>query len=464
MSVLAPLLTVVAMSCADESMEATVRRLVQEATTRSQAHSILTDLCDGIGHRLSGSDSAARAVEWGAAICERVGADKVTKQPVMVPKWVRGEPEEFEILAPTHHRLVGLALGGSIATPPEGLTAEVMVVSSFDELTARAAAAKGKIVLFDKAMGPQPDGRTLGYGDVVAQRTQGAIEAAKVGAVGSLIRSVGTASYRLPHTGVMNYEEGVPKIPHAALASEDADLIGRLISAGHPVRIRMKMSCRDEGMAPSANVIAELKGREAPDEIVVIGGHLDSWDVGQGALDDGVGIASCIEVIRLFSDLGLRPRRTLRVVLFMNEENGLAGGKAYAEANASALARHVAAVEMDSGSFGVEGFGVTAGEGGLASLAPLAAILRETIGAGNFSNGGGGADIGPMRVGGVPMLGLKNDSPTYFRYHHTPADTVDKVAPADLAKCSAAMAAMAWWLCEAEQPLPRVPPKPEAER
>lgn len=466
MSVLASMLSCVLVlaSAADESIEATARRLVQEATTRSQAHAILTELCDGIGHRLSGSDNAARAVEWGAHICERVGADTVTKQAITVPKWVRGEPEEFEILAPTHHRLVGLALGGSIATPADGLVADVMVVSSFDELKARAAQAKGKIVLFDKAMGPQPDGRALGYGDVVSQRTQGAIEAAKAGAVGSLIRSVGTASYRLPHTGVMNYEDGVTKIPHAAIASEDADLIGRLIAAGHTVRVRMKMDCRDEGMAPSANVIAEIKGRERPDEIVVIGGHLDSWDVGQGALDDGVGIAACIEVIRLFSDLGLRPRRTLRVVLFMNEENGLAGGKAYAEANASSLSKHVAAVEMDSGSFGVEGFGVTAGEGGLESLAPLARLLHETIGAGKFTRGGGGADIGPMRVGGVPMLGLKNDSDTYFRYHHTPADTVDKVAPADLAKCAAAMAALSWWLCESEQPLPRVPPKPEGER
>ncbi|MBL8768484.1 MAG: peptidase M28 family protein, partial [Planctomycetes bacterium] len=253
MSVLASVLSVVALTCADDSIEVTTRRLVREATTRSQAHTILTELCDGIGHRLSGSDNAARAVEWGAHTCERVGADSVTKQPITVPKWVRGEPEEFEILAPTHHRLVGLALGGSIATPPEGLTADVMVVSTFDELKARAAQAKGKIVLFDKAMGPQADGRTFGYGDVVSQRTQGAIEAAKAGAVGSLIRSVGTADYRLPHTGVMHYEDGVPKIPHAALAAEDADLIGRLIAAGHTVRVRMKMTCRDEGTAPSAN-------------------------------------------------------------------------------------------------------------------------------------------------------------------------------------------------------------------
>jgi carboxypeptidase Q len=276
------------------------------------------------------------------------GLDGVRAEPVMVPHWVRGS-ESAELVLPYVRRLPMLGLGGSIATPPGGITADVLVVSSFDELKARAAEAKGKIVLFDVAFET--------YGQTVAYRTNGAVEAARAGAVASLIRSVTPYSLQTPHTGAMQYDSAVARIPHAAITVEDATLLHRLQLRGERVRVKLQMQASTQPDAPSRNVMAELRGRERPDEVVVLGGHSDSWDVGQGAMDDGGGVVAAWEAVRLLKVLGLQPRRTIRVVAWVNEENGLRGGRAYLEAHRSELARHVAAIETDAGVFKPTGFG-----------------------------------------------------------------------------------------------------------
>lgn len=434
-----------------------MRRIVDAGLSTTNSYDYLVALCDGCGHRLSGSEGAEKAVSWAQQTLRKAGADRVILDDVMVPKWVRGDVEKATILEPTKHDLAVLALGGSIATPRGGITADVMVVLDAEELKRRAAEAKGKIVLFNQKMGNlSKDGKKLGYGGVVSQRTSGAIEAAKVGAVASLIRSVGSpgGEFRLPHTGMMRYEDGVKKIPHAALSDEDASLIERLVARGQRVSLALELTCSDEGTVPTHNVIGEITGRERPDEIVVVGGHLDSWDVGTGASDDGVGVVCSMEVIRLLKQLDLRPRRTVRCVLFMNEENGLAGGNAYAKDHEREMSRHVAAIEMDGGAFGFEGFGVTAGKGGLESLRALFAPLSQ-LGKCELHPGGGGADIGPMKEFGVPMLSVDSDGETYFKYHHTPADTVDKVDPKELARHAAALTALVYAIAEMDEPLPR---------
>lgn len=436
------------------ALEAPAARIIQAETEHGEVYPLLIDLCDTAGHRLSGSEGAERGIRWALATFDRLGFP-ARRHTVDVPRWIRGEPEAVTLTAPYKLTLAALALGGSIATPAGGIEAEVVLVEDFEELARRASDARGKIVLFNRRMGDDGNGGYRGYGQVVAQRSRGAIEAAKAGAIASLIRSVGSADWRLPHTGVMSYEDGVTRIPHAAISAEDANLIERLIRKGERVRVKMELHCRDGGMVPSANVIADFRGREKPQEIVVIGGHLDSWDVGQGAHDDGVGVVSCIEAIRLLKSLGLQPRRTIRVILFMNEENGTAGGNGYARDFADEMADHVAAIEMDSGGFQPLGFGFTAGAGGLEMMQPLARYL-EPIGAGTLRSGGGGVDIGPMREYGVPMIGLNNDTTHYFDYHHTPADTPDKVNEVELRRCAAAMAVLAYALAEMEPVLPRL--------
>lgn len=461
MSFLAPILAAsLLLTTVDDPsrLEPAMRRIVSAGLASRGSYDFLVELCDGCGHRLSGSPGAAKAVQWAQQTLRKVGADRVALEDVMVPKWVRGDIERATIVSPTKHDLAVLALGGSIATPRGGVEGEMIVVRDIEDLRSRASEAKGKIVLFDQKMGTiGKDGKKLGYGSVVSQRTNGAIEAAKAGAIASLIRSVGSpgGEFRLPHTGMMRYEDGVKKIPHAALSDEDASLIGRLIGTlGQRVTLNLELTCSDEGMVPSHNVIGELIGRDRPDEIVVVGGHLDSWDVGTGASDDGVGVVCSIEVIRLLKQLDLRPKRTVRCVLFMNEENGLAGGNAYAKDHEREMSRHVAAIEMDGGAFGLKGFGVTAGKGGLESLRSLFAPLTE-LGGCEIRSGGGGADIGPMAKFGVPMLGVDSDGDTYFKYHHTEADTVDKVDPKELARHAAALTALVYAIAEMDEPLPR---------
>jgi Zn-dependent M28 family amino/carboxypeptidase len=375
----------------------------------------------------------------------------VRAEPVEVPKWVRGR-ESLEMTAPRSLALPVLGLGGSVGTPPEGIAAPLVVVSNEEELNALGEGAAGKIVLFNHAMPPFDAVRGTGYGSAVRFRVHGARWAQARGALAALVRSVTARSLRSPHTGAMSYADARAKIPTAAIAIEDAEMLARLQQRGVPVTLRLRMEARDEGTAPSANVIGEIVGREKPDELVVIGGHIDSWDVGQGAHDDGAGCVITMEALHVLRRLELRPRRTIRVVLWTNEENGLAGGKAYANAHAAGPGRHVAALECDSGCFAPRGFNVGHEDpkreaAALARMRDIVTLL-EPLGAAKTGTGGGGADIGPLGKQGVTLIGHEVDSSTYFDYHHTHADTLDKVNPEHLRQNIAAVAVLAYVLAE----------------
>jgi hypothetical protein len=424
-------------------------RIIGAELVQGRAHAMLQHLTDRIGPRLSGSAGAEAAVRWTR---ERLAQEGLTArlEPVKVPHWVRGV-EEAELVAPNRHKLVVTALGGSIPTPEPGLSAEVVEVASFEELAALGPArVRGRIVLYNRAITASE-----GYGVAVVYRTRGAVEAARHGAVASLVRSLGTHALRAPHTGAMGYDDAVPRIPAAALTAEDADLIHRLLAAGENVRVQLRLGCRTLPDADSANVVADLPGREQPEEIVLIGAHLDSWDLGTGAIDDGAGVAVVMESLRLLKVLGLTPRRTIRGVLYMNEENGLRGGRAYAEAHGAELMRHVAAIESDGGGARPTGFAALTGPGGIEIVAEIASLLRSLGADGVSAGGSGGADISTLRPARVPLLGLQQDGKRYFDWHHTAADTLDKVDPLELAQNAAALAVMAYVLADMPEPLPR---------
>jgi carboxypeptidase Q len=420
-------------------------RIIARATRDSAAWNRLAVLTETFGHRFSGSESLERAIDWTLAEMKKDGLDGVRGEPVMVPRWVRGT-ESVELVSPRRQVLPMLGLGGSVGTPASGISADVMVVSSYDDLRARSADARGKIVLFNVPF-------TV-YGQTVAYRSGGAVAAARAGAVASLVRSVGPYSMRTPHTGGMAYNDSVPKIPHAAITSEDADMIARMVGRGQRVTVKLTMSARMMPDAQSRNVIAELRGSSAPDEVVVMGGHIDSWDVGRGAMDDAGGVVVAWEAIRLLKELGLRPRRTIRVVGWTNEENGLRGGNAYRDAHRAELDRHIAAIESDGGVFKPLGFGFTGSDSAYAIVRQIGTLLAG-IGAGEIAKGGGGADIGPIMALGVPGMGLNVDGTKYFWYHHTDADTVDKLDQHDVALCVATMAIMAYVLADMPERLPR---------
>jgi carboxypeptidase Q len=424
----------------------TADRLIAAATGDSAAFARLTLLTDAFGNRFSGSESLERAIDWILEAMRKDSLENVRGEPVMVPRWVRGN-ESLLLVAPRPRMLPMLGLGGSIATPPEGITADVLVVSSFDELRERADDARGKIVLFDAPF--------TTYGQTVAYRATGAIEAAKVGAVASLIRSVTPYSQQTPHTGGMRYDPSVRRIPHAAITVEDAMMLHRMQERGERIRVTLTMSARTLPEARSRNVVAELRGSELPDEVVVLGGHIDSWDVGTGAMDDAGGSVAAWEAVTLMKRLGLRPRRTVRVVLWTNEENGLAGGNAYRDAHRAELDGHVLAIESDAGVFRPTGFGFSGSDSAFAIVRAIASLLAP-IGADTITRPGGGADIGPIMALGVPGMGLQVDGTRYFWYHHTDSDTIDKLDPAEVARCVAAMAVMAFVVADLPDPLPRI--------
>jgi hypothetical protein len=430
------------------------QRILDAALADSKAYERLGWLCDRIGHRISGSPELERAVAWVETTMKADGADRVWKDDVAVPRWIRGDARG-RIVAPVEHPMSILALGMSLPTPPEGITAEVVQARSLDELRALGEKVRGKIVFFNRPIERNGEGEH-GYGFGSNLRFSGNVEAAKLGAAAMIIRSLGTAQRHLVHTGTTAYDEAQPRIPGAAITGEDAGRIERLLAAGETVKVSLALTPQRMPDALSHNVLGEIRGRETPDEVVVIGGHLDSWDVGCGAQDNGAGVVVTMEAIRLLKKLGLQPRRTIRAVLFTNEENGGRGGKDYATRYADAMERHVAAIEIDSGGARPTGFGVSAGPGGLELVrrlaAPLAGIDADTV-----KDGGGGADTGPMRKHGVPLLGLRPDTTYYFDIHHTEADTVDKVDPHDLAMLSGAMAVMAFSIADAETTLPRIP-------
>ena len=416
-------------------------QLIDAALADNGAYTKLSYLCDRIGNRLGGSESLEKAILWAAEQMKRDGLQNVATPRVKVPHWVRGN-ESASLVEPVKRELTILGLGGSIATPKGGVTAPVVAVSNFVELEklGRAGVA-GKIVLFNAPY--------EGYGRTVAYRHGGASRAAALGAVAALVRSVTPLSLQSPHTGAMEYDEKAPKIPAAAVTIENALLIQRLLDAGNKVSVHLAMEARTLPDADSANVVGEIVGREKPGEVVVIGGHIDSWDVGAGAQDDGSGIITALQAAVLIKQLNLQPRRTLRVVFWTNEENGGAGGKAYRE-SVGDVKTHYAAIEMDGGAEKPLGFGVSAGANTQAFLAKIQDVgkLLERIDAGRIQAGGGGADISPLMKDGVPGLGLRTVGTHYFDWHHTRADTVDKVKLEDLRLNVAAMAVMAYVLAD----------------
>lgn len=429
----------------DAQYRAVADRIIDAALADSSAYARLAELVDRFGHRLSGSASLEHALDWIIAQMERDGLANVRGEPVMVPRWVRGA-ESAELVEPLRRALPMLGLGGSVGTPPGGIEAEVVVVGSWDELEARADEARGKIVLFNVPF--------TGYGPTVQYRLLGAIAAARAGAVAALLRSVTPFSLQTPHTGAMSYQDDVPKIPYAAITVEDAMMLHRMAARGERIVVQLVMGAETLPDVASRNVVAELVGTEYPEEIVVLGGHIDSWDVGQGAMDDGGGSVAAWQAVRLLHRLGLRPRRTVRVVLWTNEENGLRGGTAYREAHSDEVARHVLAIESDAGVFKPLGFGFGGSDAAYRVVAEIGRLL-DRIGAGRVTRPGGGADIGPLMRAGVPGMGLSVDGSRYFWYHHSDADTIDKLDPREMAECVAAMAVMAYVVADLPHPLPR---------
>ncbi len=430
-------------------------RLIAAATADDHAWQRLAWLTDTYGPRLSGSANLEAAIEWAAATMKADGLDNVRTEPVMVPKWVRGH-ERLELLDPVPRPLVVLGLGGSVGTPPGGLEADGLVVSSFDELERRAADVKGRIVVFDVPY--------TGYGQTVQYRSSGASRAAAHGAVATLLRSVGPMGLRTPHTGALNYTPGVPQIPAAAIPIEDAQQLARMQARGQRLRLRLQMEAGTEPDAPSANVVGEVAGRERPEEVVVVGGHFDSWDVGTGAMDDGGGAIVTWEAVRLMKALGLRPRRTVRVVLFTNEENGLRGGLGYRDRHRDELKNHVLMIESDGGVFRPLGFGFSGGPEAQARVTSIASLL-DPVGASRISSGGGGADIGPsVREGRMPSMSLEVDGSRYFTYHHTPADTIERLDREEIARCVAAVAVMAYVVADLPERLSGDPQATSGDR
>lgn len=451
-TIIATLSILAATSVFAQSTDQTSIRLVDHILAKSQAYDTLAYLTDNIGPRLSGSKGAALAVAWTTKRFREWGID-VRNEPVLVPHWVRGE-ERGRLVSHNDQRLVLTALGGSVATPAAGITAEVVEITSFDQLAQLGRAKlQGKIVFYNSAMDMAlvESGRAFdAYSKAVGFRGVGASRAAEFGAVASVIRSVASASLRTPHTGSLRYDEKQPKIPAAALTTEDADLIHRLLAKGEKVRMHLVLTPRTLPDVMSANVIAEIRGSERPDEIVLIGGHLDSWDLGTGAIDDGSGVVMVMETLRVMKELGIRPKRTIRGVLFMNEENGLRGGRKYFE-NASKreeLQKHVAAIETDAGAAPPVAFISTLEGQNLDRLAARMNVLARIAAMRFESSKHTGADTSPLTDAGVPGFGLVPDPRHYFDYHHTPADTLDKVDPKALAQNTAAMAALAYVLAE----------------
>ena len=439
-----------------------LKQLQKAALGSDYAYRQVAHLANNIGQRLSGSPQAAKAVDYVASELKAIGCE-VHLEKVMVPHWVRGEETaalvQFPGQAPnTTQKIVLCALGGSVATPREGIEADVLVVKNFDELKSMPREkVAGKIVLFnypfDKQMAAESRGMQA-YGEAVVYRSHGPSAAARQGAVACLIRSIGNADYRLPHTGMTNYDKDASKIPAGAVTAEDADLIANLVPQG-PVKMRLILTPQTLPDAESANVIADIKGSEHPEQVVIVSGHLDSWDLGTGAIDDGAGVAVSMETANLIQKLHLKPRRTVRVIAWINEENGEAGSKQYARDHEKELSDHFAAMETDGGAGHPLGVNIKAKPDVKKMFAPVADILQES--------GGGilelvehcGADIEPLEKAGVPAFSPIQDSRFYFNYHHTAADTLDKIVPKELAENSAVVAVVAYALANMERPLPR---------
>jgi len=419
--------------------KATADKLIEAALADSEGYNRLSYLCYRIGNRLSGSPGLEKAIAWSVEQMKAAGLSNVRTIPAKVPHWVRGA-ESARIVSPFDRPLHMLGLGMSIGTAPGGITAEVVAVNNFEEL-AKLGREKiqGRIVVYNEPYN--------GYGSTRVYRSTGPSRAAEFGAVGVLVRSATPLAMQIPHTGEMNYDEKQPKIPAAAVSPEDAMMLARLFADGVPVKVHLEMGAQMLPDADSADVIGEIPGKDHPEQVVVIGGHIDSWDVGQGAQDDGASIMACLQALALIKKAGLQPSRTLRVAFWVNEENGGRGGVAYREFVGPDIRNHVAAIEMDGGAETPRGFGAGVDAKSLETLQQIGKLL-DGIGAGEISGGGGGSDIGPLVRDGVPGFSERTTGAHYFDWHHTEADTLDKVNPEDFRKNVAALAVMSYVLAD----------------
>ena len=420
-------------------------KIISKSLSDSTAYNRLGYMCDTFGPRLSGSKNLENAINWILKEMNSDGLENVRGEKVAVPTWIRGK-ESATLLSPFKKELSMLGLGGSIATPRGGLKAEVIVVNDWDELESRSNEVPGKIVLFNAPF--------TSYGETVAYRYSGASVAAKHGAVASLIRSIGPWSMNTPHTGVMAYNDDVQKIPNAALTMEDAMMLSRIHDRGNKIIVKLDMNARMVSDRWSHNVLGEIKGSIYPEEVVVVGGHIDSWDVGQGAHDDGGACIASWEVLRLIKELGLKPKRTIRCVMWTNEENGGKGNKGYRDMHLDEMDKHVLAIESDGGVFSPKGFGFS-GNDSARKIVEEIHVLMKPIGANTISDGGRAADVAPLNDEGVPVMSLNVDGSKYFWYHHTNADTFDKIDFNEFNRCIAAMAIMAYVVADLDEPLPR---------
>ena len=420
-------------------------KIISKSLSDSTAYNRLGYMCDTFGPRLSGSKNLENAINWILKEMNSDGLENVRGEKVAVPTWIRGK-ESATLLSPFKKELSMLGLGGSIATPRGGLKAEVIVVNDWDELESRSNEVPGKIVLFNAPF--------TSYGETVAYRYSGASVAAKHGAVASLIRSIGPWSMNTPHTGVMAYNDDVQKIPNAALTMEDAMMLSRIHDRGNKIIVKLDMNARMVSDRWSHNVLGEIKGSIYPEEVVVVGGHIDSWDVGQGAHDDGGACIASWEVLRLIKELGLKPKRTIRCVMWTNEENGGKGNKGYRDMHLDEMDKHVLAIESDGGVFSPKGFGFSGNDSARKIVEEIHELMKP-IGANTISDGGRAADVAPLNDEGVPVMSLKVDGSKYFWFHHTDADTFDKIDFNEFNRCIAAMAIMAYVVADLDEPLPR---------
>ncbi len=439
-----------------------LKQLQQAALNSDYAYKQVAHLANNIGPRLSGSAQSAKSVQYVASELKALGCE-VQLERVMVPHWVRGEETAALAQFPgqaenTTQKIVLCALGASVATPADGITAELITVKNFDELKSLPRdKVAGKIVLFnypfDKQMAAEGHGGEA-YGEAVVYRGDGPSAAARQGAVACLIRSVGGADYRLPHTGQTNYAGDAPKIPAGAITAEDADLIVDLVRQG-PVKMKLILTPQQLSDVESYNVIGAIKGSEHPEQVIVVSGHLDSWDLGTGAIDDAAGVAVSMEAANLIQKLHLKPKRTIRVIAWMNEENGLAGSKQYGKDHEKEWSNHFAAIETDGGAGHPIGINIKGKFEIKKLLAPVLAVLQESgAGGTNFAEHIG-ADIESMEKAGVPAFSPIQNSRFYFNYHHTAADTLDKIVPKELSENSAVVSVLACALANMQQPLPR---------
>ena len=418
-----------------EQYRDTADKLIHAAMADREGYDRLAYLCYRIGNRLSGSVGLERAIAWSVEQMKAVGLSNVRVIPAKVPHWVRNS-ESARMITPVERPLHMLGLGMSVGTPAGGITADTVVVSSFDELSKLGRdKVQGKIVVYNYNF--------TNYGSGRNYRSSGASRAAALGAVAVLVRSATPLAVQLPHTGAMEYDPEQPKIPAAALSPEDTYMLARFYAEGTPARVHLEMGAEMLPDADSGDVIGEIPGREHPEEVVVIGGHIDSWDVGQGAQDDGAAIMACLEALSIIHQLGLQPRRTLRVAFWVNEENGTRGGEAYRAFVGEQIKNQVMALEMDGGAETPRGFGAGVDANSMEMLKQIAKLL-EPIGAGEITAGGGGEDITALMRDGVPGMGERAAGTHYFDWHHSEADTLDKVDPEDFRKSVAALAVMSY--------------------